>query len=157
MGLAPEGRAYALGCNIGQGLSMERRLLQLAILLAGLVPVFGGGAGVLLGARAFGDWPGAAGDSHVRYLSGLLLAIGLTYWACVPTIERRGEIVRLLTFIVFVGGLARLGGVVAAGDPGAMRWALVMELGVAPLIALWQARVAQGRTFPGLDAAPQRS
>jgi len=146
---------------------MERRLLQLAILLAGLVPVFGGGAGVVLGARAFGDWPGAAGDSHVRYLSGLLLAIGLAYWACVPTIERRGEIVRVLTLIVVVGGLARLAGLFVAGDPGpTMRWALVMELGVAPVIGLWQARVAQARLIgaprarkrilQGLDAVPRR-
>jgi hypothetical protein len=137
---------------------MERRLLQLAILLAGIVPVFGGGAGVILGAQAFGDWPGAAGDSHARYLSGLLLAIGLSYWACVPTIERRGEIVRLLTLIVFVGGLARLTGIFVSGDPGpTMRWALVMELGVAPVLGLWQVRVARERPAPGLDAAPQRS
>jgi hypothetical protein len=94
----------------------------------------------------------------VRYLSGLLLAIGLSYWACVPTIERRGEIVRLLTVIVLVGGLARLAGMLVAGDPGpTMRWALVMELGVAPVIGLWQARVAQGRMASGLDAVPQRS
>jgi len=146
---------------------MERRLLQLAILLAGLVPVFAGGAGVVLGARTFGDWPGAAADSHVRYLSGLLLAIGLAYWASVPAIERRGEIVRVLTLIVMVGGLARLAGLLVAGDPGpTMRWALVMELGVAPVIGLWQARVAQARLvggprgrmrgFQGLDAVPRR-
>ena len=118
--------------------------MQGAILLAGCVPVFGGAAGAALGERAFGLFTGAGTDSHVRYLSGLLLAIGLTYWACVPTIERRGEIVRALSLIVFIGGLARLGGVFAAGDPGAMRWALLMELGVAPLIGLWQGRVARG-------------
>ena len=123
---------------------MERRALQIAILLAGIVPVLGGGAGAVLGERAFGSWAGAAEDSHMRYLSGLLLAIGLAYWACIPKVERRGEIVRLLTLIVIVGGLARLGGVLVAGDPGPMRWALVMELGVAPLIWLWQARVARG-------------
>jgi hypothetical protein len=123
---------------------MERRALQMLILLAGIVPVFGGGAGAVLGERAFGAWAGTPEDSHIRYLSGLLLGIGLTYWSCVPTIERRGEIVRVLTLIVVIGGLARLGGVFVAGDPGAMRWALVMELGVAPLIWLWQARVARG-------------
>jgi hypothetical protein len=33
-----------------------------------------------------------------------------------------------------------------------MRWALVMELGVAPLLCLWQARV--GERFDGrMDAA----
>jgi hypothetical protein len=134
------------------GWSAERRALQAAILLAGCVPVFGGAAGALLGERAFGPFAGAGTDSHVRYLSGLLLAIGLTYWSCVPTIERRGEIVRALTVIVFIGGLARLGGVFAAGDPGAMRWALLMELGVAPLIGLWQGRVARG---PGVPRRPR--
>ena len=123
---------------------MERRVLQISILLAGCVPVFGGAAGAILGERAFGVWAGAAQDSHVRYLSGLLFGIGLSYWSCIPAVERRGEIVRLLTAIVVIGGLARLAGVFLAGDPGAMRWALVMELGVAPLIWLWQARVARG-------------
>jgi len=123
---------------------MERRALQIAILLAGCVPVLAGGAGVWHGAAAFGPWPGASADSHVRYLSGLLLAIGLIYWGLVPSIERRGDAVRLLTLIVFVGGLARLAGVLFVGDPGAMRWALIMELGVAPLLCLWQARIAGG-------------
>jgi hypothetical protein len=129
---------------------MERRALQVLILLAGCVPVFGGGAGAILGAWAFDHQARVDGalDSHVRYLSGLLLAIGLTYWSCVPTIERRGEIVRVLTVIVVLGGLARLGGVFAAGDPGSMRWALGMELAVAPLIAVWQARVARGLDGP---------
>ncbi len=129
---------------------MERRALQIAILLAGVVPVFGGGAGALLGEAAFGRWAGAAQDSHVRYLSGLLLGIGLVFWACVPTIERRAETVRLLTLIVVIGGLARLGGVFLAGDPGSMRWTLGMELAVTPLICLWQARVARTGLAPGL-------
>jgi hypothetical protein len=131
---------------------MERRGLQVLMLVSGCVPVFGGAVGVILGARAFGPWTGAAEDSHVRYLSGLLLAIGLVYWSCIPAVERRGEIVRILTLMVVIGGLARLAGVFVAGDPGAMRWALVMELGVAPLIALWQARVARG-----LDVVPRPS
>jgi hypothetical protein len=120
---------------------MEKQALRLAIMVAGLVPVFGGGAGVILGQAAFGPWAGAGQDSHVRYLSGLLLAIGLVFWGCVPTIERRGETVRLLTLLVVVGGLARLGGVWVHGDPGRMHWALVMELVVTPVLCLWQARI----------------
>jgi hypothetical protein len=122
---------------------MERRLLQIAVFIAACVPVAGGLAGAVLGARAFGAWPGAAADSHTRYLSGLLLAIGLVYWGCLPAIERRGTIVRTLTALVFVGGLARLAGVFLAGDPGSMRWTLAMELGVAPALCLWQARLAR--------------
>ncbi len=122
---------------------MERRALQIAILLAGLVPVIGGGAGALMGQAAFGPWAGAAEDSHMRYLSGLLLGIGLVFWGCVPAIERRGGVVRLLAGIVVIGGLARLGGVLTRGDPGRMHWALVMELVVTPLLCLWQARIAR--------------
>jgi hypothetical protein len=123
---------------------VERRLLQIAIALTACVPVFAGLTGVWKGAAAFGAWPGAAADSHLRYLSGLLLAIGLLYWGCIPAIERRGGLIRALTAIVVVGGLSRLAGVVMAGDPGVMRWAFVTELGVAPALCLWQARVAGG-------------
>jgi hypothetical protein len=121
---------------------METRVLQIAVVLGALVPIYGGAVGVLHGARAFGLWPGAAADSQTRYLSGLLLAIGLAYWACVPTIARRSREIRLLTFVVLIGGLSRLAGVFLAGPPGRMGWTLAMELAVAPAICLWQARVA---------------
>ncbi len=82
-------------------------------------------------------------DSHVRYLSGLLLGIGLLFWGMVPRIERCGAVVRALTFLVFVGGLARLAGVLFVGTPSvAMVAALAMELVVTPLLCLWQARIA---------------
>src|SRR5665213_4456341 len=106
---------------------MERRALQIAIALAAWVPVSGGLKGVWLGARGFGAWPGGPADSHFRYLSGLLLAIGLAYWACIPAVERRGPLIRTLTAIVVAGGLARLAGwMFGAGYPGSMRWALIM-------------------------------
>ncbi len=121
---------------------MERRLLQMAMILAGAVPVAGGLLGAVEGARAFGAWPGAAADSHMRYLSGLLLALGLVYWTCVPGVERRGGVVRVLTVLVVAGGLARLAGALFVADPGSIRWTLAMELGVAPALWLWQARIA---------------
>jgi hypothetical protein len=121
---------------------METRALQILILLGALVPVYGGAVGVLRGAAAFGAWPGAAADSQTRYLSGLLLGVGLAYAACVPTIVRRTREIRLLTGLVLLGGLARLAGVFLAGSPGHMAWTLGMELFVAPALALWQARVA---------------
>ncbi len=121
---------------------MERLALRIAVAVGGCVPVFAGAKGAWQGGRAFGGGLSAAADSHVRYLSGLLLAIGLAYWACIPAIERRGAVVRLLTALVVVGGLCRLAGLVLAGDPGAMRWALAMELGVAPALCVWQARIA---------------
>ena len=123
---------------------MERRALQLAILLGGCVPVYAGASGAWRGAAFMGPWPGPGGaDSHFRYLSGLLLAIGLILWGCVPTIEARGTIVRTLTAVVVTGGLARLLGWLTVGDPGPTRWALIMELVVTPLLCLWQARIAR--------------
>jgi multisubunit Na+/H+ antiporter MnhG subunit len=119
---------------------LEARLLQIAVTLAAVVPVLGGGVGVLRGSGAFGDWAGRSADSQTRYLSGLLLGVGLAFWACVPTISRRGREVRILAFLVVVGGLSRLLGVVLVGDPGRMRWTLAMELVVTPALALWQAR-----------------
>lgn len=115
----------------------ERRLLQGVILLAAVVPVIGGGWGAL-GHMAT---VGAASASEARYLSGLLLGIGLTFWWCVPTIERRGAIVRGLAAIIVVGGLARLIGVAGAGFTPSVGLPLVMELLVTPLVALWRERV----------------
>lgn len=127
-------------------LTTERWLLQVAIAIAGLVPVLGGLAGVILGPAAFD--PAVVGsialDSHVRYLSGLLLGIGVAFWSLIPSIERQTTLVRVLTAIVVLGGFARLIGAMLVGWPsGAMTFALCMELIVAPLLCLWQARVAQ--------------
>lgn len=126
--------------------AMEKRLLQLAILIGGIVPVSAGLEGALRGTRFLGAWPGQGADSHFRYLSGLLLGIGLIMWGCIPTIERRTTIVRTITAIVVTGGIARLYGWIVAGDPGTIRWALGMELVVTPLLCLWQARVARRAT-----------
>ena len=125
----------------------ERRLLQAAVLLAGVVPVSAGLAGVFLGAGLAGGG-GIDLDSHVRYLSGLLLGIGLVFWGLVPTIERRGPIFRILTAIVFVGGIGRLLGLFVIGMPSPpMTAALGMELIVTPLLCLWQMHVAASPTI----------
>ena len=122
----------------------ERRLLQVAVLLAGLVPVLAGGWGVLRGASLLTGAPvGADLDSHFRYLSGLLLGVGLVFWGLVPGIDRHGRIFRVLGGIVVLGGLARLIGVIVAGPPSSpMMLTLGMELAVTPLLCLWQARIA---------------
>ena len=123
---------------------LERRLLQVAVALGGLVPVGAGLSGVLLGAGLVGDTASVSLDSHVRYLSGLLLGFGFAAWQAVPAIERRGARFRLLTAIVFLGGLARLLGAGLEGWPSVpMRFGLGMELVVTPLLCLWQARVAR--------------
>ncbi len=121
--------------------------LQIVIGICGLVPVAAGLGGAILGSSMLGDDTASiSADSHVRYLSGLLLAVGLLFWGTIPRIERRGPTVRLLTAIVVVGGLARLAGIFTAGVPSPpMLFGLGMELVVTPLICLWQSQIAVSR------------
>lgn len=123
----------------------ELRWLQIAVCIAGLVPVSAGLAGVVFGAKAFGADGGLVTlDSHVRYLSGLLLGIGLVFWSLVPRLDTATRVVRILTLIVFIGGLGRLVSLFVSGVPSiGMQFGLVMELVVTPLLCLWQSRVAR--------------
>jgi Domain of unknown function (DUF4345) len=121
----------------------EKRLLQAAVALGCLVPLTGGLLGVLYGAGMAGGVANVNVDSHARYLSGLLLGIGLGFLSIIPQIEKHGVRASLLSAIVVLGGLARLYGVLVDGWPARpMVFALIMELGVVPLLWLWQRRVA---------------
>jgi uncharacterized membrane protein YfcA len=129
---------------------MHLRLLQFIVALGGLVPVAAGVAGVIMATGMINgpDNLSIELDSHYRYLSGLLLAIGLGFWSTIPHIERQGERFQLLTAIVVIGGLGRLVSVYVLGWPNkAMLFALGMELIVTPLLAFWQYRVQ--KTFDG--------
>ncbi|QUD86687.1 DUF4345 domain-containing protein [Phenylobacterium montanum] len=123
---------------------LETKLLQLAVAVCGGAPVAAGLAGALFGPAMLDQAGGAGLDSHYRYLSGLLLAIGLAYWSTIPRIELAGSRFTLLTLIVVCGGFFRALGLLAAGplDPW-MVAALVMELIITPLLYLWQGRVAR--------------
>jgi hypothetical protein len=133
---------------------MEKRLLQIAVALAGLVPVGGGVAGALLGPVMLRQMGDAALDSHVRYLSGLLLGIGLAFWSTIPHIERHGTRFGLLSLIVVIGGLCRAVGMLIVGPPGLiMSLALVMELVVTPILYLWRERIGR---IAGMDGGGVR-
>ena len=125
----------------------ERRLLQAAIALAALVPLSMGLLSVVQGPEVLRGVAAPAPvdlDSHFRYLSGLLLGIGIAFVTCIPAIERKGPLFRALGAIVIIGGLSRLVSLADAGAPGfGHLFGLAMELGIVPLILLWQARVAR--------------
>jgi len=125
----------------------EARLLRIAVAAACLVPITAGAAGVLLGPPMLGiDTSSVAADSHYRYLSGLLLGIGVLFLTTVPRIETSTGRFRLLAVIVIVGGLGRLlGALLNRNADASSLFALGMELGVTPALLLWQARVAARR------------
>ena len=87
----------------------EKRALQITVAIGSLVPIGAGTAGMLLGLRMLESNSVESGDldSHFRYLSGLLLAIGIGYATTVPRIETQGRRFRLLTFTVVLGGVGR--------------------------------------------------
>lgn len=129
----------------------EKRLLQAFVALACIVPLMAGGWGAIESAAAMGGALGSVPvdlDSHFRYLSGLLLGLGIAFALCIPNIERNGLPFRMLGLIVVVGGLARLLSLIEAGQPSlGHQFGLVMELVAVPLLVGWQSRVA--RRFSG--------
>ena len=133
----------------------ERRLLQIVVAIACLLPLLVGGEGVLRGPAPFGHLaPNAHGvprdlDSHFRYISGIFFATGFGFLSCIPSIERRGERFRLLGSLIVVGGLARAVSLVAIGAPSTGHLlGLGMETVVVPLLMLWQGRLARRYRVP---------
>ncbi len=121
----------------------EKSALQFAVALAGLVPVTAGALGMFDPALLkMAQTPSAS--THAAYLSGLLLGIGLTFWALVPSIERQQRLFTLLAGIIVLGGLARLLMALRLGIwTPSVRLPLAMELGVVPLLWVWQRRIAR--------------
>jgi len=83
-------------------------------------------------------------DSHFRYISGIFFAVGIAFASCVPRIEAKGSRLRLLGALVIAGGLSRLVSLAELGVPSkGHMFGLAMELGVVPLLLLWQAAFAR--------------
>jgi hypothetical protein len=114
----------------------ERRLLQFAVALIGAFPVIAGFEGLIGGLGILGD-----ADSRYRFLSGLQLGVGAAFWATIPKIEEKADLFRVLTLIVAVGGLARLGAAFAQPPSNAVLYAIAMELVITPLVCLWRERI----------------
>ena len=125
----------------------EARLLRIVVAAAALVPISAGLAGVVYGPAMIPGTPAGEShdlDSHFRYLSGLLLAIGIGYVSTIARIESRSARFQLLTVIVVIGGLGRLISWIITGPPSSvMIAALIMELAITPGLACWQHRVAR--------------
>lgn len=124
-------------------LGAERRLFHIAVFLAAFVPISAGAAGIwdpqLVGGHQLLT---ANFDSHFRYMSGLLLGLGIAFLWTAWKIETRSAQFQLLGWIVIAGGLGRLFGMASLGLPEmAHRLALGMELGVVPLLMVWLSRI----------------
>jgi hypothetical protein len=126
------------------GGTFERRAWQITVAILALIPIGSGILGALCGPRFLDQTLISADlDSHFRYLSGVLMALGFGFWTTLREPERKVARFGGLTCIVFLGGLARMLGFLAAGKPSLpMLGGLVMELVVTPQLFLWQLRLA---------------
>ena len=125
---------------------IEKRLLQAIVAVASLVPLITGGWSILHGPGFLGHPPVIPVDldSHFRYISGIFFAVGVAFASCVPGIETKGPRFRLLGALVIMGGLSRTVSLIAVGVPSkGYLFAFAMELGVVPLLLLWQAGFAK--------------
>ena len=123
---------------------MQRKLLQIAVAVAGFIGVSFGFAGVVFGIAFTDMFDDGTVDSSVRFYKGMLLAVGLIYWSCIPEIERRGERISLVTLILVCGAASRLMAVIGHGVANlGVLLSLVAGLVLVPLLWLWQRHVAQ--------------
>jgi hypothetical protein len=122
-----------------------RRFLQILVAVFSLVPIVAGLDGMLFGSAML-ETHGSTNitmDSHFRYLSGLLLGIGLAFLSCIPQIELKTPRFQLLVSIVVLGGIGRLYSLITVGTPSnGMLFGLGMELLITPLLGLFQLSVA---------------
>jgi hypothetical protein len=129
---------------------MERRMLQVIFGILSVIPLLGLVIVWTQGAKFFlhGE-PGTvtnALDNQFRYLAGVYAAAvtGSLWWA-IPQIERRGIAIMIAGSAVILGGIGRCISMATVGHPGepTMIGGLVLELGIVPLLVLWQRRIAR--------------
>ena len=123
----------------------EKRAWQVLLSLVLILPFTAAIAGVVKGPVFLGRPPVIPTDldSHFRYVSGIFLAMLLFYVSCIPAMERKTQRLRLLGALTVAGGLARLYSLVGVGVPSiGHQVGLCIELGIAPAMILWQARIA---------------
>lgn len=124
----------------------EKRILQAVVAVACLVPLSVGGESILRGPGFLGHPPAIPTDldSHFRYISGIFFGVGIAFATCIPGLEAKGPRFRLLGALVVCGGLSRVVSLIAVGPPSfGHLFGFCMELGVVPLLMLWQASFAQ--------------
>ena len=124
----------------------EKRLLQAAMAVTLALPLFAAISGVVRGPAFLDHFNLLTNDldSHFRYLNGIFLALLCWYAACIPHIERTGPWLRILSTLVVTGGAMRALSWITVGPPSlGHKIGLVIELGIVPLVVLWQKRVAR--------------
>jgi hypothetical protein len=120
-----------------------RVVLAVLVGLLGLVAVFSGISGMVLGPSDVAD-PTFALDSNFRFLSAFLTGAGVILLWSLWRLPQSGVALRIICALVFVGGCARLLSLATAGRPdAAYAFYLAAELVLPPVIVALHARLAR--------------
>ena len=135
---------------------MSRRLLQIAVSLAALNAILGGGIFLLWGLdglRLTGSrlsidptnpsW--STIDYLFRAIAGIWLVLGLMFAYVVPAVEKETAWFRFCCLAIFAMGVGRLFSVVRLGAGSNPVFAMVLEFVFPPLLVFWQSRVASAQ------------
>ncbi|MEL7130553.1 MAG: DUF4345 domain-containing protein [Pseudomonadota bacterium] len=119
-------------------------VLQIALGVLSLIPLFFAGMGIFQGAGRFlPDGAPADLDNQFRYLSSIYLIVTALIWWMLPNIERHTVPLRIVAGVIFLGGLARLLSYLTIGPGAPEQFAgMILEIG-AILFIPWHAAVAR--------------
>jgi Domain of unknown function (DUF4345) len=127
---------------------MNKRGLQIAMVLLGVIPVVTGiitmfGLSDPLYASA-GIPAIAVLDSNLRFFGGVWLGLGLSLYLLIPNIEKQTLLFRVLWGMIFLGGIGRLASMLfLAPPPPPFIGFTILEIVGAPFFVWWQARLAK--------------
>ena len=122
-----------------------RKALQILLAAFGVTAILIASLHVALGPACIpGSIPvNATMDSEDRFYATLFLAYGAALLWCVKDVERKAGPVRILAFVFFAGGLARIVSAIAVGLPNTFFVAMtLLELVLPVVIVVMSARVA---------------
>jgi hypothetical protein len=125
---------------------MNKRGLQIAMALLGVIPVLTGIIG-MFGLSdplyaSVGIPANAVLDSNLRFFGGVWLGLGLSLYLLIPNIEKQTFSFRVLWGMIFLGGIGRLASMLfLALPPLPFIGFTVLEIIGAPFFIWWQARL----------------
>ena len=128
--------------------SFDRRALRAVFHVGGAVATVAGLHSVAAGAKSIAgqDIANASVESELRFYAAFYVAYGLAALRVAPRADSDSAPVRALAGALFLGGLARASGWLAAGKPHPLqRGLLVIELAAPSAIVAWQKRLASRR------------
>lgn len=126
---------------------MNKRALQIATAILGLVPIATG----LIGMSGISDPiyvslglpANPLLDSNLGLFGGVWFGLGLALYWLIPTIEKQTILFRAIWGMIFVGGIGQLVSMLLVGLPSVPFIGFtILEIVGAPIFVAWQARIA---------------